>query len=142
MTRETSFSETSSLKPTNLLKSRKTCERRQLNITELVKVNQSLISFGQFLSGKTLGNKLQLTNKTAKDQTFIVCIDDTETYFTETTHALLAPFKPEDLPFSVSAKESKRAVNSQNKFKCFFIENPMTRTLQKSVVIQMAGGES
>ncbi len=58
------FGHKSLLKTTNLLKSRKTCEKRKLNITDLVSVDQKIVSFGQFISGQTLGNRLLVTNKT------------------------------------------------------------------------------
>ena len=38
-------------KPTNLLKSRKTCERKHLSISEILSVDQPIISFGKFISG-------------------------------------------------------------------------------------------
>jgi hypothetical protein len=39
------------LKANNLLKTRKTCERKQINISEVASVDQKIISFGQFISG-------------------------------------------------------------------------------------------
>ena len=89
-------------KITNLLKSRKTCERRQLNITEVASVDQKIISFGQFISGQNLGNELLITNKTDKEQTFSLSIDESCEHFPETTSQLFAPFCREDLPFKTS----------------------------------------
>ena len=117
------------MKATNLLKSRKTCEKKQLNITDVATVDQKIISFGKFISGQNLGNELVVTNKTDKEQTFTLSIDDVSERFPETANQLLAPFCPEDLPFKTSAEEHKKAVNSQKKFNCWSIENPANRTL-------------
>ena len=97
---------------TNLLKSRKTCERKRLNINEVASVDQKIISFGQFISGQNLGNELLITNKTNKEQTFSLSIDQSCEHFPETTSQLLAPFCTEDLPFKSSRKDTTRAVNS------------------------------
>ena len=48
---KTDFGKFTQLKATNLLKSRKTCESKQLNISEVALVDQKIISFGQFISG-------------------------------------------------------------------------------------------
>ena len=44
------------LEETNLLKSRKTCEKRVDDIEHMVEVDSPIISFGQFISGQNLGN--------------------------------------------------------------------------------------
>ena len=44
------------LEETNLLKSRKTCEKRMDDINQMIEVDSPIISFGQFISGQNLGN--------------------------------------------------------------------------------------
>lgn len=117
------------LKATNLLKSRKTCEKKHLNITDFASVDQKIISFGQYISGQTLGNRLQIANKTNKELTFSILVDSSEPLMAETAHDLLAPFQPEDLPFQTHKHDKSQAVNSQTKFKSWAIENPVSRTL-------------
>ena len=65
-------------------------------------------------------------------------IDNSCSHFAETADQLFAPFCPEDLPFKTSAKDTSRAVNSQKKYNCWSIENPVNRTLQKSFVFTLA----
>lgn len=128
------------MKPTNLLKSRKTCEKKHLNITDVLHVNQKVISFGQFISGQNLGNELRLTNKTNKEQSFTLAIDDSCARFEQTQSQMFARFCPEDLPFQESKGENdddKLAVNSQSKYQCWSIENPVNRTLTKSFVFTL-----
>ena len=100
------------MKSTNLLKSRKTCEKKQLDISDVVSVDQKIISFGRFISGQNLGNELLVTNKTDKEQTFTMNIEDSCERFPETASELLAPFCPEDLPFQASETQTAKAVNS------------------------------
>lgn len=120
------------MKESNLLQSRKTCVKRQLEISDVVRVSTTIVSFGQFTSGQNLGNEIVITNKTDQEQTFALSLDNEE--FAETVSDLLAPFCPEDLPFSVT---SNKAVNSQKKFNCWMIENPTNRTLVKSIVFAL-----
>ena len=105
-------------------------------------VDQKIISFGQFISGQNLGNRLSFTNKTDKEQTFSLTIDSQQDTFTETVEELFAPFDNKDLPIkSTSTCFKKRAVNSQKKFNCWSIENPMSRSLCKSFVLVLAPKE-
>lgn len=62
--------------------------------------------------------------------------------FTETVYELLKPFNSEDLPFKPTSGDITKALNSQFRFKSWFIENPVSRTLQRSFVTQLAPFES
>ena len=109
----TVFGLTKNMKSTNLLKSRKTCEKKQLDISDVVSIDQKIISFGRFISGQNLGNELLVTNKTDKEQTFTMNIEDSCEHFPETASELLGPFCPEDLPFQASSEtQTSKAVNS------------------------------
>ena len=44
------------LEETNLLKSRKTCEKRVDDIEQMIEIDSPIITFGQFISGQNLGN--------------------------------------------------------------------------------------
>lgn len=84
-----------------------------------------------------------MTNKTAKEMTISLNLDESSHRFPETAKSLLAPFCPQDLPFHPSSSSDlDRAQNSQKKFRCWSIENPVNKTLQKSVVVSLAPGEA
>ena len=135
------FGQMKQMKTTNLLKSRKSCEKKQLNITDVVSVDQKVISYGQFISGQNLGNEVTVTNKTDKEQSFSVGIDGSCEKFDQTESDLFARFCAEDLPFQTCATDARMAVNSQCKYRCWSIENPANRTLQKSLVFTLAPHE-
>ena len=129
-------------KPTNLLKSRKTCAKRRLSVTEILGIDQNIVSYGQFISGQTLGNEVLLTNQSDKEQSFTMMLDKSQKRFPETAKDLLADFNSEDLPFESSMSDQKQAVNSENKFECWSIENPISKTLQKSITCTIAPKET
>ena len=91
--------------PRNLLKTRKSCERRQLNINEIVQVDQKIVTFGRFISGQTLGNRITIMNKTAREQMFVLEIDESSLSFNESVCELLSPYNPNDLPISAKNTE-------------------------------------
>ena len=132
------FGELRHAKATNLLKTRKTCEKRQFNVFDIAAVDQKILSFGQFISGRTIGNQITLTNKTGREQTFSLAFDQ-EAEFKESASQLLKPFCPEDLPFAPQGRE--HATNSEVAFRCWAVENPENRVLQKSLVFTMAPWE-
>ena len=69
-----------------------------------------------------------------------MAVDESCQYFPESAAALLAPYNKEDLPFT---QNEGSAVNAQKKFKkSWSIENPVNRTLAKSVVFKLGAHES
>jgi len=46
------------IQATNLLETHKTCEERQVNINEIAGVEQKVVTFGQYISGQSLGNEI------------------------------------------------------------------------------------
>lgn len=69
-------------------------------------------------------------------------ISEQEEKFSETAHQLLASYNVEDLPFKTAVNDRRLACNSQFQFKSWSIENPLNRTLQRSIVTSLAPGES
>ena len=130
----------STLRASNLLKSRKTCEEREINITDIVVVEQKIVTFGQYISGQSLGNEIYIYNKTSNEQTFTLSIDKTSDEFPETVKELLAPYCPQDLPFEPD--DESQAVNSQRKYNCWSIEDPLSKTLQPSIMFKVAPREN
>ena len=119
----------SALKATNIVATRPPAAsfERQLSINELVGVEQKIVTFGQFISGQSLGNELYVYNKTSSEQKFTLAVDQDSPNFPESVEQLLAPYRPEDLPFGPSDDKDLLAVNSQHKFNCWTIENPQNR---------------
>ncbi len=107
-------------------------------------MDQQIISFGKFISGQTLGNELLLLNKSDKEQSFTVMIDQSGARFAETAKDLLGEYCCEDLPFEPSfvKNDQKMAVNSERKFNCWSIENPACKTLQKSITLSLQPKQS
>ena len=81
------------LRASNLVKSRN-YEERFMNITDIVLVEQKIVTFGQYISGQSLGNEIYIYNKTSSEQTFTLTIDKDSDEFPETVKELLAPYCP------------------------------------------------
>jgi hypothetical protein len=72
--------------PGTLLACKKETKTNKLDdIKDIIEVGQQLMSFGQFISNKTLGSHLSLTNKTDKEQTIEVAVDGKNESYAETT---------------------------------------------------------
>lgn len=72
---------------------------------------------------------IEVTNKTSEKQTFQFEIDQRFADYPVTYSEMFTNFYQSDLPFKLDAK--KQAVNSEHKHKCFFIENPSNKTMEK-----------
>ena len=100
----------------------------------MVDIDTPIMTFGQFMSGQNLGNQIQITNKTDSKRTFELSIDaSTETY-AQSSKEILSAFVEDDLPFQ---SDNEKATNSEHLLKCWFIENPQTRTIEKNVMFEL-----
>ena len=81
-----------SLKATNLLMTRKKCEKKTITIDDIVKTDSRILSFGQFISGQNLGNVIEVTNKTNMKQTFQFEIDQRNEKYQKCSKDLLRDF--------------------------------------------------
>ena len=109
------------LEETNLLKSRKTCEKRVDDIEQMVEIDSPIITFGQFISGQNLGNQLTITNKTNVKKTFELKLDTEVETYEQSSKQIFSMFVEDDLPFRGT---DEKATNSEHLLNCWFIENP------------------
>lgn len=128
-------SSTSASSSRSLLKTRKKQAPRLLNFDEVAEVSQEIVSFGKYISGKNLGYPLTLRNKTTRDQQFTVGIDESTVHYAESMRQIFGKYL--DLPFKVPSSDDRMALNSERKFKCWFVENPLTSSMQKSFVLRV-----
>lgn len=80
---------------------------------------------------------LELKNKTNEEQTILVEIDR-ETV--EYPNSVFETFEEKDLPFKVD--KCANTANAEKRFDCFFIENPATKSLDKSIFVKLAPGHT
>ena len=117
-----------------MLKTRKSCEKRVQDIQHIVEVDSPIMTFGQFMSGQNLGNQIQITNKTGAKRTFELSIDVITDTYEQTSKEIFSAFVEDDLPYKV---DNTKCFNSEKLLKCWFIENPQTRTIEKTVLFEL-----
>ena len=89
------------------------------------------------MSGKVLGSILLLTNDGKDEQIIELCTDSISKYFE--TKPLLGQAQSEELPF----QENKKFIsNSEVDYSCWFIENPVSKELCKSLTLRISGKSS
>lgn len=103
------------------------------DINDVVELGQTVMSFGKFISSKTLGSHLTLTNKTDVERIIQISVDCEPTYATSTS-CLFRDYNDEDLPYKPSVGPT---TNSEPIFKLIFIENPKTKSLEKQVTFRL-----
>ena len=126
----------------NLLKDRKIALPEPVIpcIESILELDVPIINYGSFISTKVLGSTLQLTNKTKQEQIFQLNIDTDNVEYTESTKKMFDPYYEEDLPFR--GTEASPVINSENKYNCWFIEDPIKKSLEKSVTLILPPAES
>lgn len=118
--------------PETLLACRQENKRSKLDdISDIVEVGQQVMSFGSFYSSKILGSHLTLTNKTDHEHTIEIAVDRSGQIDTQ---EILAPYATSDLPFK---PQTSTMDNTEVIHQCVFIENPKTKTLEKSIVFKL-----
>lgn len=76
-----------------------------------------------------------MTNKTDLDQIFEISVDRESKQYLESTKQMFAEYMSSDLPFKASTQTP--TVNSEKLHKCLFVENPKTKSLEKSVIFKL-----
>ena len=128
---------------------RKTSSAQDVN--RVLEVDQRVMNFYNCLPGKMLGSNLLVTNKTNCDQIIEISIDQ-ETYFYN-KQSLLERFpdaakdssedlKKQMIPFSIRKKVGETAYkqnvpNSEIKYKCWSVENPVSKDLTKRITLKL-----
>lgn len=105
---------------------------KRIKIEEILDVDSNVINYGQFICGKILGSTLLLSNLTNKEQTVDMSISRQNNFDCNT---IFGQYNREELPFSY--KDDSLIRNSEIEHNCWFIENPMTKELQKNLNIKL-----
>lgn len=102
------------------------------DVTKVMKVDSTTINFGSFVCGKMLGSSLQIENTTNQEQIIEISVDlNSEKYFCD---EILGPYSKQDIPFEYQDGETIR--NAEKELKCWFIENPVSKELVKSMTVR------
>jgi len=95
-------------------------------IQEILDVDSNVINYGQFICGKILGSTLLLSNISNQDQVVTMSISKDKSFKCDT---IFGQYNRDELPFEY--KDGTGIKNSEIEFNCWFIENPITKELQK-----------
>lgn len=104
-----------------------------VDINSVIQVDQQVVNFGKFISGKILGSTLMISNISDKEQSITISADpETEEYSCD---EIFGPYLREELPFEY--KDGAMIANSERKFTNWYIEDPVTKDLEKTLTIRM-----
>lgn len=101
-------------------------------ISDLIDVDSTVINYGQFICGKILGSTLMLSNISDEDQIITMSINQEAGYDCD---SIFGQYNRHELPFNY--KDGTSIKNSEIEFNCWFIENPISKELQKSITLKM-----
>lgn len=92
-----------------------------------------MINYGQFICGKILGSTLLLNNLSDQEQivTMNLC---GKKYFN--CDDVFGQYNREELPFSY--EDGTKIMNSELEFNCWYIENPVSKDLQKQITLKIS----
>lgn len=105
-----------------------------VDINSFIAVDSQVINFGKFVSGKILGSTLMVTNTSAKDQILEIFIDSKSDNYQ--CDEIFGPYLREELPFEY--KDGDQISNSEKLLESWYIENPISKDLEKSITIRMS----
>jgi hypothetical protein len=101
-------------------------------ITELVDVDSTVINYGQFVCGKILGSTLLLSNVSDAEQLVTMSISGRPQFSCDET---FGQYNRDELPFDY--QDGSVIKNAEVEFGCWFIENPLSKELQKSITLRI-----
>jgi hypothetical protein len=96
-------------------------------------VDSQVINFGKFISGKCLGSTLLVTNTSTSDQEIIIELDNSSKSYS--CDEIFGPYLREELPFEYV--DGSLIPNSELTLQAWFIENPITKDLVKSITYKI-----
>ena len=108
-----------------------------IDIADVLDVDSNVINYGQFICGKILGSTLVLSNMSDKDQFVSMSITKKESFDADT---IFGQYNREELPFAY--EDGSQIKNSENEFNCWFIENPLSKELQKKISIKIGPNQN
>ena len=101
-------------------------------ITDILEIDSNVINYGQFICGKILGSTLLLSNISNKDQIVTMSISREKNFPCD---QIFGQYNRDELPFQY--KDGTLIKNSEIEFNCWFIENPVSKELQKNITIKI-----
>ena len=105
-----------------------------IDINEVIGVDSQVINFGKFISGKILGSTLMVQNLSDRDQCLELAVDaETPDYSCD---EIFGPYLREELPFEY--RDGSTIANSERLMKSWYIENPISKDLVKSMAFRLA----
>lgn len=100
-------------------------------------MDSNVINYGQFICGKILGSTLLLSNISEDDQIVTMSISNKQIFDCD---EIFGPYNRDELPFDY--KDGTQIKNSEVDFNCWFIENPVSKELQKTITLKIGPGMS
>lgn len=107
-------------------------EQNVTDINEILDIDSNVINYGQFICGKILGSTLLLTNTSNEDQVINMGISRLAKFDCD---AIFGQYNRDELPFDY--QDGAFIKNSETEFNCWFIENPITKELQKQITLKI-----
>jgi hypothetical protein len=107
------------------------------NVANVIEVDSYVINFGNFVSGKCLGSTLMIHNLDHQDREITIELDKiSESYSCD---EIFGPYLREELPFKYV--DGSSMPNSEKLCNSWFIENPTTKDLVKTLTYKLTAGQ-
>ena len=107
-------------------------EQRIPEIARLIDVDSNVINYGQFICGKILGSTLLLSNISGQDQILTLQISKKAVFCCD---EIFGQYNRGELPFQY--EDGTTITNSENDYQCWYIENPVSKELQKQITVKI-----
>lgn len=112
-------------------------------------IDQQIINFNNFLPGKILGSTLIVVNKTDSEQIIELSVEQSRYTFRKQEIVQMFPKTAEVrdneskiMPFAINDKHSpnykEKITNSEMKYECWYIENPVSKELTKRITLKLS----
>lgn len=108
-----------------------------IDINDILDVDSNVINYGQFICGKILGSTLQLSNISEQDQIVTMTLSKQKLFNCD---EIFGQYNRDELPFSY--KDGTEIANSEVDHQCWFIENPVSKELQKTITVKISPNTS
>ena len=112
-------------------------EEKPIEINDILDVDSNVINYGQFICGKILGSTLLLSNISEKDQIVSMNISKKDQFPAD---EIFGQYNRDELPFSY--EDGTQIKNAEGEYNCWFIENPVSKELQKQITLKIGAGMS
>jgi hypothetical protein len=108
-----------------------------VDINSVLDVDSNVINYGQFICGKILGSTLLLSNISDVDQIVTMNLSKQKIYQCD---EIFGQYNRDELPFSYN--DGTTIHNSEIDHSCWFIENPVSKELQKTITLKIGPNQS